>query len=146
MVDKKCMNQLMVNRDDVINSVKDFIMDMSSKGIVVNDLNKLMNYCEHIADAGNKNPLDILMYIVKTGEKRDIHFYAGNKVISELKSGEYDFYLKSVYGVTHCQVAAFVNSVGEVYGGIMMLAEKINPDTDLYIVCGFRSVYLLCNK
>lgn len=114
MVNKECMNNSMANTVDVINSVKDFIMDMPSKGIVVNDLNKLMNYCEHIANAGNYNPLDILMHVVKTGRKMDIHFYADDKVISELKAGEYGFYLKSVYGFTSWQVSVFINSVGVV--------------------------------
>lgn len=114
MANKKCMNTSMVNTGDVINSVKGFIMDMSSRGIVVNDLNKLMSCCEHIADAGNHNPLDILMHVVKTGRKMDIHFYADDKVISELKTGEYDFYLKSVYGFTSYQVSVFVSSVGMV--------------------------------
>lgn len=114
MVDNKCMNQLMANKDSLINSVKDFIMDMSSRGIVVNDLNKLMNCCEHIADAGNHNPLDILMHVVKKGRKMDIHFYADDKVIADLKAGEYDFYLKSVYGFSPYQVSVLVSSVGMV--------------------------------
>ncbi|MGK0603480.1 hypothetical protein [Yokenella regensburgei] len=114
MANKACMNNSMANTVDVINSVKDFIMDMSSRGIVVNDLNRLMDCCESIASAGNKNPLDILMHVVKTGRKMDIHFYADNKVISELKMGEYDFYLKSVYGFTPWQVSIFTNSVGVV--------------------------------
>lgn len=114
MANKECMNTSMANTVDVINSVKGFIMDMSSKGIVVNDLNKVMNCCEHIADAGNYNPLDILMHVVKTGRKMDIHFYADDKVISELKAGEYDFYLKSVYGFTPYQVSVLVSSVGMV--------------------------------
>lgn len=114
MANKECMNTSMANTVDVINSVKDFIMDMSSKGIVVNDLNKFINFCEHVANAGNKNPLDILMHVVKTGRKMDIHFYADDKVISELKAGEYDFYLKSVYGFTPYQVSVFTNSVGVV--------------------------------
>jgi|SRR5690606_6062677 len=114
MVDNKCMNQLMANKDNVINSVKDFIMDMSSRGIVVNDLNKLMDCCKHIADAGNKNPLDILIHVVKTGRKMDIHFYADDKVISDIRLGEFDFYLKSVYGFTPYQVSVFVSSVGVV--------------------------------
>ena len=114
MVDNKCMNQLMANKDSVINSVKNFIMDMSSRGIVVNDLHKLIDCCEHIADAGNKNPLDIMMHVMKTGRKMDIHFYADDKVISDMRLGEYDFYLKSVYGFTPCQVSVFVSSVGVV--------------------------------
>lgn len=108
------MNTSMANTVDVINSVKNFIMDMSSRGIVVNDLNELMKCCERIANAGNNNPLDILMHVVKTGRKMDIHFYADDKVISDLKAGEYDFYLKSVYGFTSWQVSVFTNSVGVV--------------------------------
>lgn len=114
MVNKECMNTSMANTVDVINSVKDFIMDMSSKGIVVNDLNKFINCCELVANAGNKNPLDILMHVVKTGRKMDIHFYSDDKLISELKAGEYDFYLKSVYGFTPYQVSVFTNSVDVV--------------------------------
>ncbi|UXK14282.1 hypothetical protein NYP80_19270 (plasmid) [Erwinia pyrifoliae] len=114
MANKECMNNSMTNTAAVISSVKDFIMDMSSKGIVVNDLNKLINCCEHLANAGNNNSLDILMYVVKTGRKMDIHFYADDKVISELKTGEYDFYLKSVYGFTPWQVSFFISSVGVV--------------------------------
>lgn len=114
MANKECMNTSMANTVDVINSVKGFIMDMSSRGIVVNDLNKLMGWCEHIADAGNKNPLDILMHVVKTRRKMDIHFYADDKVISDMRLGEYDFYLKSVYGFTPYQVSVFVSSVGVV--------------------------------
>lgn len=114
MANKECMNTSMANTVDVINSVKNFIMDMSSRGIVVNDLNELMKCCERIANAGNNNPLDILMHVVKTGRKMDIHFYADDKVISDLKAGEYDFYLKSVYGFTPWQVSVFTNSVGVV--------------------------------
>lgn len=114
MANKECMNNSMANTVDVINSVKKFIMDMSSRGIVVNDLSKLMNCCEHIADAGNHNPLDILMHVVKTGRKMDIHFYADDKVIADLKAGEYDFYLKSVYGFSPYQVSVLVSSVGMV--------------------------------
>jgi hypothetical protein len=114
MANKECMNTSMANTGDVINSVKYFIMDMSSKGIVVNDLHKLINCCEHIADAGNKNPLDIMMHVVKTGREMGIHFYADNKVISDMRLGEYDFYLKSVYGFTPYQVSVFVSSVGVV--------------------------------
>jgi len=114
MANKECMNTSMANTVDVINSVKKFIMDMSSRGIVVNDLNELMKCCERIANAGNNNPLDILMHVVKTGRKMDIHFYANDKVISDLKAGEYDFYLKSVYGFTSWQVSVFTNSVGVV--------------------------------
>lgn len=114
MANKKCMDSSMVNKVDVINSVKDFIMDMSSRGIVVNDLNKVMNCCKHISDAGNKKPLDILMHVMKAGRKMGIHFYADDKVIVDLKAGEYDFYLKSVYGFTPWQVSVFTNSVGVV--------------------------------
>lgn len=114
MANKECMNTSMANTVDVINSVKNFIMDMSSRGIVVNDLNKLMKCCDRIANAGNNNPLDILMHVVKTGRKMDIHFYSDDKVISDLKAGEYDFYLKSVYGFTSWQVSVFTNSVGVV--------------------------------
>jgi len=115
MANKECMNNSMANTVAVINSVKVFIMDMSSRGIVVNDLNKLMKCCEHIANAGNNNPLDILMHVVKTGRKMDIHFYADDKVVSELKAGECDFYLKSLYGFTPYQVSVFVGSVETVY-------------------------------
>ncbi len=55
MANKECMNNTMANTGDVINSVKDFIMDMSSRGIVVNDLNKLMGCCEHIADGKRRS-------------------------------------------------------------------------------------------
>ncbi|WP_261653624.1 hypothetical protein [Erwinia mallotivora] len=108
------MKNVMAGEGDILMSIKSFIMDMSSRGIVVNDLNKLMDCCESIADAGNKNPLDILMHMVKTGRKMDVHFYADDKIISELKAGEYDFYLKSVYGFTPYQVSVFVSSVGAV--------------------------------
>ncbi len=108
------MKNVMAGEDGILMSIRRFIIDMSSRGIVVNDLNKLMKCCERIADAGNHNPLDILMHVVKTGRKMDIHFYADDKVISELKAGEYDFYLKSVYGFTPWQVSVFTNSVGVV--------------------------------
>lgn len=96
---------------DILISIINFIMDMTSRGIVINDPGKLMEHCELRVDAGDESAPDILTHLMRTGRKLNIHFYADAKVIIDLKKGEYDFYLKAVYGFTDYQVSVFINAV-----------------------------------